>query len=249
LIISKTLKFKERLPIDFPEMINQAERLELEGKFVLSIVKYKEMIKICDQYQDLSYIQTFKDKVKEIQSKIEEQTQLRKIRESKQKFKVPGRISFSQKPMVKSLPTSQTRDFTEPIAPEIPPIKKQNDISQETSQIEDLTLFTKEDKKKNQFLTPDDIKIKIKPKRKEIKPDKPKENITFIIEKSTHNKAISNVDYPSELQKLIEQNGSSLSINLCKQLITDLQTALSRSITSEDLEMVADVFVKNELKI
>ncbi|MHA1193452.1 MAG: ADP-ribosylation factor-like protein [Promethearchaeota archaeon] len=249
LIISKTLKFKERLPIDFPEMINQAERLELEGKFVLSIVKYKEMIKICDQYQDLSYIQTFKDKVKEIQSKIEEQTQLRKIRESKQKFKVPGRISFSQKPMVKSLPTSQTRDFTEPIAPEIPPIKKQNDISQETSQIEDLTLFTKEDKKKNQFLTPDDIKIKIKPKQKEIKPDKPKENITFIIEKSTHNKAISNVDYPSELQKLIEQNGSSLSINLCKQLITDLQTALSRSITSEDLEMVADVFVKNELKI
>ncbi len=250
LIISKTLKFKESLPNNFPEMIQQAKRLELEGKFVLSIVKYKELIKICDQYQDLSYIQTLKKKVKEIQTKLEEQTKLRKIRESKQKFRAPERISFSQKPMVKSLPTHQLRDVTGSITPEIsPPPKKEEDISQETSKIEDLTLFTKEVKKKTLFLTPDDIKIKIKPKQKEFTPDKPKENNAFIIEKSTDNKAISNIDYPSELQIFIEQRGSSLSINLCQQLITDLQTALSRSITSEDLEMVADVFVKNELKI
>lgn len=250
LIISKALKLKETLPDDFPEMIKQAERLVLEGKFVLSIVKYKELIKISNQYQDLSHMQTFKDKVKEIQSKLEEQTKLRKIRESKQKFNIPGKISFSQKPMVKSLPTSQTRDETEPFTPEIPTLlAEENFISQETSKIEDLTLFTKQDnKKKSQFLTPDDIKIKIKPKQKEFKPDKPKENIGFIIEKSTENKGIINIDYPLELQKFIEQKGSSLSINLCKQLITDLQTALSRSITSEDLEMVADVFVKNELK-
>ncbi|MHA1623628.1 MAG: ADP-ribosylation factor-like protein, partial [Promethearchaeota archaeon] len=251
LIISKTLKLKESLPNEFPEMIKQAKRLELEGKFVLSIVKYKELIKICNQYQDLSYIKTFKEKVKEIQSKLEEQTKLRKIRESKQKFKVPGRISFSQKPMVKSLPASQLRDVTGPITPKIPqPLKKENNITQETSKIEDLTLFTKEDnKKKTQFLTPDDIKIKIKPKQKEVKLDKPKENVDFIIEKSIDKKSINNIDYPLELQKFIEQKGSSLSIDLCQQLITDLQTALSRSITSEDLEMVADVFVKNELKI
>jgi len=251
LIISNILKLKELLPKDFPEMINQAKRLELEGKFVLSIVKYKELIKISNQYQDLSHIQTFKDKVKEIQSKLEEETKLRKLRESKQKFKVPGKISFSQKPMVKSLPTSQSRDVTTSITPEIPPpLKEENNFSPETSKIEDLTLFTKEDnKKKSKFLTPDDIKIKIKPKQKEFKPDKPKENIDFIIEKSTDNIAISNIDYPLELQQYIEQKGSSLSINLCQQLINDLQTALSRSITSEDLEMVADVFVKNELKI
>jgi len=251
LIISNTLNLKETLPDDFQEMVKQAERLELEGKFVFSIVKYKELIKISDQYQDLSNIQLFKDKVKEIQSKIEEQTKLRKIRESKQKFKIPGKISFSQKPMVKSLPTSQIRDITESFTQEIPTSpKEENNISQEASKIEDLTLFTKEDnKKKAQFLTPDDIKIKIKPKQKEFKIDKPKENMDFIIEKSIDDQAISNINYPSELQKLIEQKGSSLSIILCKQLINDLQTALSRSITTEDLEMVADVFVKNELKI
>ena len=250
-IISKSLNLKETLPKDFPEMMNQAERLELEGNFVLSIVKYKELIKISSQYQDLDYIQTFKNKVVEIQSKIEEQNKLRKIRESKRKFKVPGKIEFSEKPMVKSLPTSQLRNKSNSITPQItPPPKRENIISSETSKIEDLTLFTKEDKEKiSQYLTPDDIKIKIKPKEKEFKPDKPKEYTNFIIEKSKDDEAIGKIDYPLELQKLIEQKGSSLSINLCKQLLTDLQTALSRSITNEDLEMVATVFVENELKI
>lgn len=247
-IISKSLNLKESLPKNFPEMINQAKRLELEGKFVLSIVKYKELIKIADQYQDLSYVQTFKDKVKEIQSKIEEQNKLRKIRESKRKFKIPGRISFSDKPIVKSLPNVQKHDAQDSLISPIPPTpKKENDSFQEASKIEDLTLFTKEDKaNKTQFLTPDDIKIKIKPKEKEFKPETSKE---FIIEKSKEEGPKDKIDYPLELQKLIEQKGSSLSINLCQQLIIDLQTALSRSITSEDLEMVADVFVKNELKI
>jgi len=250
-IISNTLNLRRSLPNNFPEMIKQAERLELEGKHVLSIVKYKELIKICNDYQDLSHIQTFKDKVTEIQSKIEEQNKLRKIRESKEKFKVPGKISFSQKPMVKSLPTSQSNEVIDQVKPEFSMNQKEeNDIDQESSKIEDLTLFSKEDtKKKSHFLTPEDIKIKIKPKSQEFKPDKPKENTNFIIGKSIEEKSIGNVDNTAELQKLIELKGSSLSINLCKQLINDLQTALSRTITKEDLEMVADVFVKNELKI
>ena len=50
----------------------------------------------------------------------------------------------------------------------------------------------------------------------------------------------------STLQKIIEKKGSSLSLKLCLQLVTELQKNLSRPLTMEDVELAAEVFVKHD---
>ena len=105
-------------------------------------------------------------------------------------------------------------------------------------------MFNKAEKAENKrFLTASDVKIELK----ETKPLKVDTKPLIIEEKleTTANKGI----HPEELRKLIEEKGSSLSINLCKQLISDLEKALSRPLKVEDLEMAAEVFVRNELNI
>ena len=48
------------------------------------------------------------------------------------------------------------------------------------------------------------------------------------------------------LQIIIEQKGSSLSLVLCEQYISELQVSLERSLTYEDIELAADFFIKQE---
>ena len=54
------------------------------------------------------------------------------------------------------------------------------------------------------------------------------------------------IDFTKELQKMIISKGSSLSENLCKNLILELERSLGRPITIDDVEMAADFFVKQE---
>ena len=56
-------------------------------------------------------------------------------------------------------------------------------------------------------------------------------------------------NFPRTLQNLIEQKGSSLSLKLCEQLVRELRNTLARTLTLEDIEMAADVFVKQESSI
>ena len=56
-----------------------------------------------------------------------------------------------------------------------------------------------------------------------------------------------NEDFPSMLQQMIEQRGSSLNLNLCEQLLAELHKTLARPLTIEDLDLAADVFVKHDL--
>ncbi len=53
-------------------------------------------------------------------------------------------------------------------------------------------------------------------------------------------------DFASELQKMINEKGSSLSLKLCEQLITELHNSLGRTLTKEDINLAADFFVKQE---
>jgi len=57
----------------------------------------------------------------------------------------------------------------------------------------------------------------------------------------------SDEDFPKILQQMIENRGSSLPINLCQQLLSELHKTLARPLTIEDLDLAADVFVKHDL--
>ena len=54
------------------------------------------------------------------------------------------------------------------------------------------------------------------------------------------------INFTRELQKIIINKGSSLSLNLCDNLITELEKSLGRPLTLEDIELAADFFVKQE---
>jgi len=235
-IISNALGLKKALPSNFNDLIKKAEKLVSDGNLVLAISKYKELISICDMYQELTYIQKFKKTLKSIQERVNQQTKLRKAEDSKRKFDVPGRIQFTKRVQVKPLPLDKTRIESKPPADVAELEKKEVKPKALTKKTEDLTLFKTGDKKetpKKTFLQAHDIKIETDFKvyhttKPESEAKEPEE------------------DFPKELQILIEKKGSSLSLKLCEQLITELQKSLSRSLTVEDVEMAAEIFVKQE---
>jgi GTPase SAR1 family protein len=234
-LISKVLALRELLPKNFKNSIKDAIDTENEGKLVLAIAKYKELIKICNQYQDFTYLDIFKQKVNELQNMIDKQSERRRAEESRKKFEVPGKIIFTKKVLVKPLPASES-EITAPSI-EIPKAPKKSESESEYKKIaEDLTLFNKEEKSqqsKKDAWSPIDIKADFK--------------VIAPIETTRSQEEVSNyLNFPKTLQSLIEQKGSSLSLKLCEQLVSELQNTLARNLTIDDIQMAADVFVKQE---
>jgi GTPase SAR1 family protein len=241
-IISEKLNLKKSLPDEYFTLLKEAENLEEKSNLVMAIAKYKELIKMCDNYQDLNLIQNFTTKIESLQAKVDERNQLRKIRESRKKFEIPDKIQFDTKIKVKPLPGED--QISQQKVKKFQSFGTLEKVNKEEKSLGGLTLFDKDEKTEDKrFLTPSDVKIDLKggkPLKSEPKP--------LIIEEKLE-PTIDGVINPDELKKLIEKKGSSLSINLCKQLISDLEKALSRPLKIEDLEMAAEVFVRNELKI
>jgi len=236
LIISNVLGLKKALPSNFNDLIKEAERLVSDGNLVLAISKYKELISMCNIYQELTHIQIFKKKLQTIQEKIDQQTKLRKAEESKRRFELPGRIQFTKRVQVKPLPVDKTKIETKPPA-DVAELKKKG-IKPKTpvKKTEDLTLFKPAGKKKmpeKTYLQAKDIKVE-------------KDFTVFHAKRPELEEKESEKDFPKELQILIEKKGSSLSLKLCEQLITELQKTLSRPLTVDDIEMAAEIFVKQE---
>jgi len=227
-LISEALNLKKLLPHNFTESFNEAKKVENEGNFVLAIAKYKELIKISNEYQDFTYVTTLKNKIENLQEKIDEQAKIRKGIESKRKFEIPGRIQFTRRIQVRPLPTSNTLIQAPPI--EIPksPIK----IKQKT---EDLMLFSTDDSSVEEEIDKEDITLDID----KVIPEEKRPTLEVIEEKDE--------EFPGTLQQLIGKRGSSLSLSLCEQLLTELQKTLARPLTIEDLELAAEVFVKHDL--
>ena len=242
-IISEKLNLKKSLPDDYHNLLKEAENLESNLNLVMAIAKYKEIIKMCDNNQDLNLIQKFTSKVETLQAKIDEKNQLRKIRDSRKKFEIPNKIQFDTKIKVKPLPSSE-EEIVQPKARKFQSFGTLEKIQKEEKSLGDVTLFNKAEKSENKkFLTPSDVLIDLKgakPLKVNTKP--------LIIEEKLEATREAGI-YPEELKKFIEAKGSSLSIKLCKLLISDLEKALSRPLKVEDLEMAAEVFVRNELKV
>jgi hypothetical protein len=165
---------------------------------------------------------------------VDRQISVRRAEESKKKFEIPGKKVFTKQIHVKPLP-SDAKEF-EPPSLEIPEAPKRPEVIKKSEKIaEDLTLFKKGD------ITPP-------PKREPLASTDVKKEFKIIapMDSSTTEISSENAEFPITLQKLIEQKGSSLSLKLCEQLISELQKTLSRPLTIEDVDMAADIFVKQE---
>ncbi|NVM17055.1 MAG: hypothetical protein HWN80_05015 [Candidatus Lokiarchaeota archaeon] len=226
-LISGVLNLKKLLPHNFTELFNEAKNIESEGNLILAIAKYKELIKISNEYQDFTYITTLKNKIESLQEKVDEQAKIRRGIEAKKKFEIPGKIQFTRRIQVQPLPTSGTLVQAPPI--EIP--KSPSKIKQKT---EDLMLFSTTDSSDGEDIDKEDITLDID----KVIPEE-KRPILEAIEKKDD-------EFPIILQQIIEKRGSSLTLNLCEALLAELQKALARPLTIEDLELAADVFVKHD---
>jgi len=227
-LISEVLKLKKLLPHNFTELFNEAKSIESEGNFILAIAKYKELIKISNEYQDFTYMSTLKNNIESLQERVDEQAKIRRDIEAKKKFEIPGRIQFTRRIEVQPLPTRKTLIKAPPI--EIP--KSPKKIKQKT---EDLMLFSTDDYSDEEDIDKEDITLDID----KVIPEEKRPTLEAIEKKED--------DFPFILQQIIEKRGSMLPLNLCEALLAELQNALARPLTIEDLELAADVFVKHDL--
>jgi len=235
-LISKMLSLKKLLPHYFTELLNETKNLEREGNLVLAISKYKELIKICNNYQDFTYINKLKKNLDDLQKKVDEQAELRKKADMKMKFEIPGKIKFSKSIKVQPLP-SRKSEVKAPPSTEVPKTTYRAQTSQKIEKkAEDLMLFSKSDstvETEEAELDKEDITLDINL----VIPEEKRP----ILEERKISEELSNT-----LQKIIEKKGSSLSLKLCLQLITELQKSMARPLTMEDVELAAEIFVKHD---
>ncbi len=227
-LIAKVLNLKKLLPHNFTELFNEAKNVESEGNSILAIAKYKELIKISNEYQDFTYMPTIKNKIDTLQELVDEQSKIRKEISAKKKFEIPGKRQFTRRIQVRPLPTSSALIDAPPI--EIP--RSPTKIKQKT---EDLMLFSSDDSSDEEDIDKEDITLDIN----EVIPEEKRPTLEIVEEKDD--------EFPLMLQQLIEKQGSSLTLNLCEQLLAELQKTLARPLTVEDLELAAGVFVKHDM--
>ena len=234
-LISEIMKLRKSLPSNFEELKKKAENAKAEGNLVLAMSKYKELITICNMFQDFTYIASFKQSLKELQKKLEEEKKVRHEIESKKKFEIPGQIKFTKPVTVKPLPLDKSKIRSE-IAPKISiPEIEIDKLKIKEPEIGKLTLFKpSKDQIKGEkgVVKPEDVKVETSTTSSEQKE---------IIEEETPSREFSKI-----LKELIEKKGSTLSLKLCEHLINQLQTTLGRTLTLEDVETAAEIFIKQE---
>jgi GTPase SAR1 family protein len=236
-LIAKMLSLKKLLPHYFTELLNEAKNLEREGNLILAISKYKELIKICNNYQDFTYINELKKNLDHLQKKVEEQAELRKKADMKMKFEIPGKIQFSRSIKVQPLP-SRKSDVKAPPSTEVPKTTYGAQTSQKMEKkAGDLMLFSKSDS----TVETDEAELDKEDITLDINLVIPEEKRPILEERKIGE------ELSSTLQRMIEKKGSSLSLKLCLQLITELQKSLARPLKMEDVEFAAEVFVKHDL--
>ncbi len=233
-LIGETLKLKKGLPESFDKLQQEAKTFEEQHQLAAAISKYKQLINICNEYQNFTYIDSFKKKVEKLNKELEEEKEIRKKLERKKKFAPPEKIRFTKKVSVKPLPQSKGRK------PTVKPISTKDEKS-----INKLKEENKEKAKKRKLrLAPEDIKIELNVFDKK---QKEKEN-HIEIKKEDYEDLESIEDFAKALQNMIEMRGSSLKFDLCKQYIKDLKDSLKRELTFKDVKLASEFFVSQEEK-
>lgn len=253
--IMESLRLKKKFPSNFGKLVKEADNLIQEGKRIQALAKYKELLSISKSYQNIIYTKALEQKISDLNKIIKEYLEMKKELESKKGFTVDKSVIFTRKITVKSLPSASSADQKSSI---------QKVSSTPQKPMEKMTNFQKMDKKKE--IKP--LKISIRPPIRKIKPSIPKVDVhnslttkpvgaknlkpqmpmkLFSPKEETQETYKPNViNFIKELQKLITDGGSSLSIQLCERLIADLKNSLKRPISLNDLKLAANFFVKQE---
>ncbi len=246
--ISDTLKLKKNLPSNFENLIKQAENLEESGNTVAAIAKYKELINICNTYQELDLENEFKEKCEQLDLKLKKNIAERKEEQKKIKFTPSHAIKFSEKIMVKKLPSMQKSATSETLF-------AQNKIKAELdNSIKNASIGTKKKKVKKLSLKPGDIKINLQNIKSQAKlinglgttsSTKSKSDSVPNLEIDP-NKLKTDQDYAEALQTIIKKEGSELTLELCLEFIDQMKNELKRNLTFDDLLIAKDAFIKQE---
>jgi len=236
-LIASALGLKRKLPENFDDLVLEAERYEKNRNYVLALAKYKEIIKICNEYQDFFHITNFKNKLNQIKENIKESKESRIKEGKKLKFEIPDQIKFHKKVSVRPLPSGDQQELIKPVPPKRSFIEMPLESEYEKKKVKSLTLFTPADKEKAQdkdILENEDftVDVELGTKLEETKIQIEEESISS--------------DYPKKLQSLIKKYGSSLSLKLCEHLIKELKKTLARPLTDTDIEQAAQIFVNQE---
>ncbi len=251
--IKEILGMKEKLPSNFEEAVKEAEKLVKLGNIVQALAKYRDLVNVCTTYQDFEHLKLFEQKILDLTAVLRDLRDKRKESEKGKDFEIPKRLKFKRKVKVKPLPTG-TRSLkffnNEEAEEELPPPP--------TRLSSGMTSFQKLEGKPVglKLLKPSESSAKFK---KQYIPSKSREEIStrsdvrMPMELFPPHEKLSKeikqpvtVDFSKELQKIITEKGSSLSLKLCEQLVTDLAQSLRRALTIEDVKLAADFFVKQE---
>jgi GTPase SAR1 family protein len=251
--IKEIIGLKEELPPSFEDAVKEAENLVSMENIVQALTKYRELIKLCTLYQDFEHLKLFEQKVLDLTARLKERKEIRKKIEKEKDFDIPKEFRFKKKIKVKPLPSGvpPTELFDkEDVEEELPspPMRLSNE----------MVSFQKLESKPAglKLLKPSDSSVKLKKSSisSKIQKEKSKKsNVRMPMELFPPHEELSKEikkpiteDFSKELQKIITGKGSSLSLKLCEQLITDLAQSLGRALTIEDVKMAADFFVKQE---
>jgi GTPase SAR1 family protein len=235
-------------PVNIENLIKEAEKLAIENNISEAIIKYENLINICQEYQLNSYLENLQKKLDELKQNQEKQIELSKKIEVKKTTGIPEQIIFTQKVAVKSLPISNKMHSTikpEPLKPTVEPIHKEST---------DVKLKVKEQTIDNKklTLTPEDIKFSLKSKIEKIKlmnqkdifaPGRTVIHRSEVLKTTTEKKEIN---FASELQIMIKNQGSDLKLELCQLFIDEINKAFNAPLKKEDLQLAADIFYKIE---
>jgi hypothetical protein len=204
------------------------------------------------------YSKKLRKKIDDINAKIKEEADRRREFDKTREFEVAKPLAFTRKLTVRPLPTGESSvDSAEEIV-------SQDLTPTPEKPIKKLVTFQKLEKESD--LKPAKIskpplkiikKASIPPKKpleKQPEAEKPKAKMPMElfgphedIKKDMEKPLV--IDFTKQLQEIISKKGSSLSLELCQNLITELQKSLGRPLTIEDIETAAEFFVKQEQSI
>ncbi|MBN1802972.1 MAG: GTPase domain-containing protein [Candidatus Lokiarchaeota archaeon] len=232
--ISNAFKLIKKLPPDFPQYVQDAEKFEIEGNLKDAIAKYEFIVNTCADIQDLEKETTYSKKLNILKKKLEKIEADEKARIRKKKHESIQGIKFSKKIKVQSLPNTnvkneklgkvEAQDAKKNAAKKI----KLGKLNIKTSDIQaNLSKIKKHDKMVKE-LSSEQLVIK-----KKIK------TIDF-------SKLKTESDFVEAMQILIEQKGSYLSTSLAKEFIVEMKKSLGREIDINDLNTAVDIFIKSE---
>ncbi len=257
--IREALDLKKNLPSNFESLVKEADNLVLEGKKVQALAKYKELIFISESYQNIIYTKNLEKKIQDISKKIQKESEKRKEIDKEKDFEMAKPLLFKRRITVKPLPSLESSDQPQEQA-EV--MEELTPVPQKPAQ--KLVSFQKLEKEieiKPPKIPKPPLKIiktisAPKDESKKVEPtktieQKPKAKMPMELF-GTHKDLKKDIDksmvidYTKVLQRIITQKGSSLSLKLCHNLITELESSLGRPLTIEDVELAAEFFVKQE---